>query len=148
MKRIVVVDNEAAICELIQVALESEGGYEVAYQSDPMAAARLFAQQKYDLALIDIVLPGLSGFDLACMALGRGVRVLLMTGNYDTVDAMQKEGLPCLQKPFRLTALIGALKQESLVRPDYPERLRAYLVKVVRRRETAQDILNPPENRG
>ncbi|HSN90554.1 MAG TPA: response regulator, partial [Anaeromyxobacteraceae bacterium] len=62
-----------------------------------------------DLLLTDVVMPGMSGTELAEVAAGRqpGLRVLLMSGySKDFPEGMAPSGAPVLPKPFTPDALL------------------------------------------
>lgn len=59
--RILVVDDETEIRDVLRLYLEKEG-YEVVEAADGMEALRLLKQEKIDLAILDIMMPGLDGY--------------------------------------------------------------------------------------
>ena len=80
MKRILVVEDEPAIAFGLQLDLKGEG-YEVEIASDGESALRRAQKEKFDLILLDLMLPGKDGFEV-CRELRRaGVRrpVILLT---------------------------------------------------------------------
>ena len=60
MQRILVVEDDFDIQELLQNFLQ-EAGYEVAVANDGVEALSLFAGQRYDLIVLDIMLPKIKG---------------------------------------------------------------------------------------
>ncbi len=62
--KILVVDDEQDICELLKFNLEIEG-YVVDTAPSGEAALELMAKTRYDLALLDVMMEGISGFELA-----------------------------------------------------------------------------------
>ena len=58
--RILVADDETEIRDVLRLYLEKEG-YEVVEAADGMEAAKLIKQEKIDLAILDIMMPGLDG---------------------------------------------------------------------------------------
>jgi DNA-binding response OmpR family regulator len=62
-KRILLVDDEEDITSLFKMALE-KNGYEVVAYNDPLEALSKFESNSYDLALLDIKMPTLNGFEL------------------------------------------------------------------------------------
>lgn len=62
-KRIVVVDDEQDICKVLEIAL-SECGFEVYTAFDGAAGKALIEKMKPDLALIDLKMPKLNGYEL------------------------------------------------------------------------------------
>ena len=58
-----------------------------------------------DAAIIDAILPGLSGLQLAHWSLSRGVPVLIVTGEPAVQRELQEIGCHFLKKPFSIAAL-------------------------------------------
>ena len=63
MKRIMIVDNEPDIVDLTRTVLEI-GGYEVVPAYSGEECLRLLDREKIDLVLLDIMMPGMSGWDV------------------------------------------------------------------------------------
>jgi DNA-binding response OmpR family regulator len=61
--KILVVDDEAALAEMISEWLE-KGGYEVFSAGDGMTGLREFFKHQPDLALLDVAMPNMTGFEL------------------------------------------------------------------------------------
>lgn len=59
--KILVADDEAEIRDVLRLYLEKEG-YEVLEAADGLEAVRLIKQEKIDLAILDIMMPGLDGY--------------------------------------------------------------------------------------
>ena len=59
--RILVADDEADIREILRLYLEKEG-YEIVEAADGMEAVRRIKEEKIDLALLDIMMPGMEGY--------------------------------------------------------------------------------------
>ena len=59
--RILVADDEADIREILRLYLEKEG-YEIVEAADGMEAVRRIKEEKIDLALLDIMMPGMDGY--------------------------------------------------------------------------------------
>src|SRR5713226_8233335 len=103
---ILLVEDEPAVRELIQMVL-SERGYKVLEALVPEDAERLAASNgaEIQLLLTDVVMPGMSGRDLAkrLTAHHPHLRVLYMSGytfNVIAQDGTLEEGISFLQKPF------------------------------------------------
>jgi formate dehydrogenase subunit gamma len=112
MKRILVVDDEESIVSGFLRALELEHGrFEVVGAGSGEAALELLTASAFDLAFVDLKMPGLDG--LAVLARAREVSprtdVILMTG-YGSVDtavrAMKDGAVDYLQKPFTREELL------------------------------------------
>ena len=63
MKKIMVVDNEPDIVDLTRTVLEL-GGYNVVTARSGEECLRLLEKEKVDLVLLDIMMPGMSGWDV------------------------------------------------------------------------------------
>ena len=63
MNRILVVDDESSITDMVRMFL-SKNGYSCDTASDGGEAAELIEQKRYDLVLLDIMLPVIDGYDL------------------------------------------------------------------------------------
>ena len=82
---------------------------------------RLLNFRRFDLALIDVLLPCLPGFELAGVAMARGTPSAMMSGHPDAAEQCERHELPCLVKPFRLDALTRKAEE---VMPDREGTLR------------------------
>ena len=121
--RLLVVDDDAASCEVVAEALRAEG-YKVATAQGGHAALSLAKEQVYDVVVSDIRMPDLDG-----MALLRGLRdaapdanVILMTafGSVETALGAIKQGAyDYVSKPLNLDELLltvrRAIEQRRLV---------------------------------
>lgn len=114
---ILLVEDEEAVRELAQILLAAEG-YSVLVAEDAAQAERLCAQNagKLDLLLTDVVMPGISGRELAKRIQARApqVRVLYMSGYTDNVIAsggMLEPGIAFLQKPFTPAVLKQKIRE-------------------------------------
>jgi CheY-like chemotaxis protein len=109
--RILVVDDEDRVGEMAAAMLEMRG-HEVARASDSPSTHSAIANRDFDLAVIDIVLPGENGLTLAEFVASQGIQVLLISAYPKTMNWSTKR-FPFLPKPFRSQALIQAV--ESLL---------------------------------
>ncbi len=101
---VVIVDDEEPVLKLLRRALPP-GDFVVDTVSDPHAALQRLLSQPADVALLDLVMPGLSGMDLlrTLKQRGRQTEVILMSGYGGVPDAvMAIRGGACdfLTKPF------------------------------------------------
>ena len=114
---ILVVEDEEAVRELILTVLK-EKGYEVLTSRDPRQAEQVAAQFKGEIHLLltDMVMPGISGRELATRIQARrsDIRVLYMSGYTDNVitsGGMLEKGLAFLQKPFSPATLVEKVRE-------------------------------------
>ena len=62
-KRVLIVDDEVGITDALKAGLEGHG-FEVSTFNDPEAALKSFKPGQYDVAILDIRMPKMNGFDL------------------------------------------------------------------------------------
>ncbi len=111
--RILLVDDDRLLREVIGDFL-SMHGYDVDLAEDANHALAKFSPGKYQLALIDLVMPGKNGLELMKDLLEKDTEIfcLIMTG-YPTVDSAYKsmiEGASdYIIKPFQLMELLNTL---------------------------------------
>jgi DNA-binding response OmpR family regulator len=107
--RVLVVDDEAQVCEMVRDALV-EFGYEVAVASGGLEALGLMASFGPDAVLLDVLMPGMSGADVLARLRQEhpGVAVVMLTGNQDQDAARQllaNGAFDYIRKPFDLQVL-------------------------------------------
>jgi DNA-binding NtrC family response regulator len=107
--RILVVDDELTVCKSIrQVLVGCE--YDVDMAQSGEEALSKEAERPYDVMIVDLMMPGLSGLDLLRMLKARNpkARVIMVTGYptmRNTLQAMQLGAIDFLPKPFLPTTL-------------------------------------------
>jgi DNA-binding NtrC family response regulator len=112
-KRILVVDDEATVCQSIKLALASEG-YGIDTATSGEEALRRSDLSDYDLILADMMMPGVSGMDLlkGIQAKDPGAQVVIITG-YPTdkaaAQSRQMGAVDFLPKPFTPAELRAAV---------------------------------------
>jgi two-component system, cell cycle sensor histidine kinase and response regulator CckA len=114
---ILLVEDEPAVRQLAQMVL-SERGYTVLEALSPEDAERLAGHDgaEIHLLLTDVVMPGMSGRELARRLTGRypHLRVLYMSGyTYNVIaqDGTLEEGISFLQKPFTPQVLTEKVRE-------------------------------------
>lgn len=114
MNRILVVDDEPAMREGLSDNLLFEG-YQVDMAEDGKVALKKVAEQSYDLIILDVMMPELSGFDV-CKKLrmdGHKVPVILLTAKGEEIDRVLGLELGAddyITKPFSLRELLARVK--------------------------------------
>jgi len=112
--RVLVVDDDPAVRE-VTVQMLRQIGYGVTEADSGQAALDALARgEVYDLMLIDVAMPGLSGVETVRRARQRwpGLRVLYVTGYADFAGAEQRAGDdPLIKKPFRLAGLRSEVRR-------------------------------------
>ncbi|MDD9801106.1 MAG: response regulator transcription factor [Deltaproteobacteria bacterium] len=115
MPRILVVEDEEHLAEGLAFNLEAEG-FEVELQSaGDTALQRIGAEPPLDLIILDLMLPGLSGFEVArrARATGNYVPILMLTAKdnpQDIVRGMELGADDYLTKPFKLDELVARVR--------------------------------------
>ena len=109
MSKIYVIEDEIAISKAIYLNLEA-AGYEVAtaYNGDDVMAA-LFDGQHFDLAILDIMIPGKNGFELLRPLTDRGIPVIFLTAKSDVdskVTGLSDGAEDYITKPFAMPELL------------------------------------------
>ena len=127
--RILVVDDDVALAEMISIVLRGEG-YVPIQAFDGKEALDLFPDAKPDLVLLDVMLPGLDGIQV-CSAIREmsGVPVIMLTAKGDTTDVVR--GLESgaddyVVKPFNPKELVARIR--TRLRPTSASVARVILV--------------------
>jgi DNA-binding NtrC family response regulator len=107
--RILVVDDELTVCKSIRQVLVG-GDCEVDMAQSGEEALRMEADRPYDVMIVDLMMPGLSGIDLLRMLKAKNpkARIIMVTGYptmRNTLQAMQLGAVDFLPKPFLPTTL-------------------------------------------
>ena len=85
-KRILVVDDEPSIVELIRVNLE-DAGYEVDEAADGAEALEKVRTRLYDLIVLDLMLPGVDGFEVCRQVRSESaVPIIMLTAKAEEID--------------------------------------------------------------
>ena len=64
MSKILIIDDDRAICELIKINLELIG-YDCLYATDPVVGFALIKQEEPNLVILDVMMGAVSGYDVA-----------------------------------------------------------------------------------
>ncbi|HEV7741108.1 MAG TPA: MtrAB system response regulator MtrA [Pseudolysinimonas sp.] len=120
--RILVVDDDTAISEMIGIVLRGEG-YEPQFAGDGAEAIDLFRSMRPDLVLLDLMLPGIDGIQVcAAIRAESGVPIIMLTAKGETTDVVK--GLESgaddyVVKPFNPKELVARIR--TRLRPVLPE---------------------------
>ena len=86
--RILVVDDDRALAEMLTIVLRAEG-FDTSVVSTGTAALDAFRAYSPDLVLLDVMLPGMNGIDVAKQIRAEsGVPIVMLTAKSDTVDVV------------------------------------------------------------
>ncbi len=127
MRKALIIDDDAALAATLQAALESEG-FKVRLEVDGEAGWARLAGEKFDLVVLDLVLPGLGGLEV-CRKMresGNQTPLILISGKkmeeVDKVVGLELGGDEYLIKPFgthEFIARVHAVLRRA--RPEAPE---------------------------
>lgn len=112
MIKILIVDDEKPICDLIDLNLSSAGYHCTAVQ-DGLKAIELIEKNSYDLILLDIMLPGADGYDIMEYIRPLGVPVIFITAKHEVKDRVKGLKLGAddyLVKPFDVVELVARVE--------------------------------------
>lgn len=112
MIRILIVDDEKPICDLIDMNL-SAAGYFCKSVQDGLSAIDLIEKEAFDLILLDIMLPGANGFDIMEYIRPMQIPVIFITAKNDVKDKVKGLKLGAedyLVKPFDVVELLARVE--------------------------------------
>ncbi len=113
MKKILIIEDDMSIAEIERDFLEIEG-FETTIATDGNTGLRLACSNEYDLILLDLMLPGIGGYEL-CKAIREkmDIPILMVTAKTELSDKIRGLGLGAddyIAKPFSPTELIARVK--------------------------------------
>lgn len=112
MLRVLIVEDEKPISELIRLSL-SAAGYHCVCVYDGMAAADRIEQEQFDLVLLDVMLPGADGFEVMEYIHPREIPVIFLTARgsvSDRVKGLRLGADDYLVKPFEIAELLARVE--------------------------------------
>ena len=113
MQKILVVEDDFDIQELLQNFLQ-EAGYEVAVANDGVEALSLFAGERYDLIVLDIMLPKIDGYGVCELIRKQSdVPIIMLTalsGEEDQIKGLDLQVDDYITKPFNILEVKARIK--------------------------------------
>lgn len=116
MTKILIVEDEEAISNLIRMSLQ-KAGYSCEQAMDGESAADRIAEHTYDLVLLDIMLPGMNGYELLNYIKTTNMPVIFITAMGtldDKVKGLKAGADDYITKPFEMVELLARV--ESVLR--------------------------------
>ncbi len=112
-QKVLVVEDEPSLLETLEYNLVRQG-YEVRTATDGLQALEMARQEQPDLIVLDVMLPGLDGFEV-CRILRQesNVPILMLTARSDEVDrvvGLEMGADDYLAKPFSMRELMARIK--------------------------------------
>jgi len=115
--KILVIDDERSVLDFLS-SLLTEEGYQIETTDRANVALEKLKRQKYDLLLLDIKMPGMSGIELyrhiEATDLALAQRVLFITGDIiepDTTNFLKRTKAPYITKPLEIDKLMGEINR-------------------------------------
>jgi two-component system response regulator MtrA len=120
--RVLVVDDDQALAEMLGIVLRGEG-FEPSFCGDGNGALEAFRSSRPDLVLLDLMLPGRDGIEVCRLIRAEsGVPIVMLTAKTDTVDivlGLESGADDYVVKPFKPKELVARVRAR-LRRTDEP----------------------------
>jgi len=110
--KILIVDDEKPICDLMEMNLQA-AGYDCKSVQDGLEAIRLIERENFDLLLLDIMLPGADGYDIMEYIRPLKIPVIFVTAKHEVKDRVKGLKLGAedyLVKPFDVVELMARVE--------------------------------------
>jgi two-component system, OmpR family, response regulator len=112
--RVLLVEDEASVVTGVRRALEAEG-YDVAVATDGRQGLSLLLDGGYDVAILDVLLPGMNGYELCRTARRHGVQasIVMLTaksGEWDIAEGLDLGADDYITKPFSIVELLARIR--------------------------------------
>jgi CheY-like chemotaxis protein len=114
MAKILVIDDDPELLDMLQLLLEERGGHEAVLSSDGESGLARAQQDPPDLAIVDVMMPGMTGYEV-CRRLRQApetasIPILVLTARGQAVDrvaALDAGANEHMAKPVRMPELLG-----------------------------------------
>lgn len=119
--KILVVDDDPAIAEMLTIVLQGEG-FRTIVVGDGVEAVKAAEEHNPDLILLDVMLPGMNGIDV-CKAIRESstVPIVMLTARTDTVDVvlgLESGADDYVHKPFKPKELVARVRARLRRTPE------------------------------
>ncbi|GAB2451930.1 two-component system response regulator MtrA [Conyzicola lurida] len=121
--KILVVDDDTALAEMIGIVLRAEG-FDISFCADGSEALDAFRTASPDLVLLDLMLPGMDGIEVCSLIREEsGIPIIMLTAKSDTSDVVK--GLESgaddyVVKPFNPKELVARIRTRLRPSPETP----------------------------
>ena len=122
-QKILVVDDDPAISEMLTIVLSAEG-FDTVAVTDGALAVETAEREQPDLILLDLMLPGMNGIDI-CRLIRQesSVPIIMLTAKTDTVDVvlgLESGADDYVNKPFKAKELVARIRARLRRTDDEP----------------------------
>jgi twitching motility two-component system response regulator PilG len=115
--KILVVEDEESLLKLESILLTSKG-YKVTAVTEGRAALKEFARERPDLVILDVMLPGIDGYEV-CRKIkedpaNSAIPIIMLTARKNTKDmdrGLQAGAAAYITKPFKSANLVGTIER-------------------------------------
>ncbi len=117
-----VVDDESSIRSLIEITLQMEG-FETIGAPDGETALRLVAERRPDVITLDVMMPGMDGWEVALRLEGSGIPIVIVSGKpvSDLESAPGRHRASAvLNKPFDFATFVDVVRGVLKIEPEVP----------------------------
>ena len=125
-QKILVVDDDPAISEMLTIVLSAEG-FDTVAVTDGALAVETASREQPDLILLDLMLPGMNGIDI-CRVIRQesSVPIIMLTAKTDTVDVvlgLESGADDYVNKPFKAKELVARIRARLRATVDEPSEI-------------------------
>jgi DNA-binding response OmpR family regulator len=131
MRHVLVVDHQLQLRRSLQHALERTGEYRVSCTDTGDQALPILDRDRPNLIVLDIMMKGMPGIELAAHATQRGIPIIVTTDEADVDDRLSRLGWPCVVKPVRLDLLLDECRTTIAQRQEILDIVRASLERLL-----------------
>ncbi len=122
-RKVLLADDEEAVLALVEATLDGDGRYRIILASNGEEAVRVAVREQPDLLFLDVLMPGMDGYELCRLLKGKTVtapiKVIMLTAlaqDHERREGMEAGADLYFTKPFSPTALLK--KVDEVLGPD------------------------------
>lgn len=128
LPKLLLVDDEERFRDTLSKRL-TETGYEVRAASGGLDALEMLTTDKFDVVILDIQMPGMTGLETLSEIRSRhiGVEVIMLTGHGEVtsaVEGMRLGAYDYLMKPYEYEYLVVKIQEAAKIKRERDDRLR------------------------